>query len=221
VRVSPTTLNMYFECPRMAYYKIMGFKEIAPYYKESLERGTITHKIIEEFYKGDVDGYTLTEIKLRLSQIYHTISSIHSEQIENSLLNFAKFEVWRKERMYRFVASEKRVTKEYKGVTIVGVIDLLLKAGDKYVIVDWKTGYNGYVTEDILRQLSIYSWMVNADKAYVVFLDWGNWEEVEPFDVTTEIETIINDKEFKRTYSKCDTCGYQIICLGDRIVLHI
>ncbi len=212
---------MYYDCPRMAYYRINDYVEIAPFYKESVERGIMVHKIIEKFYSENIESLTLTEIKLKLAEIYHTMSTIHNEKIENALLNFAKFEVWRKEKMYEVAGVEKEVSREYKGVTIHGIIDLLLRIGDRKIVVDWKTGYNGFVTDEIIRQLSMYSWIVNADLAYAVFLDWGNWEEIEPIDVTTDLDEIINDHEYRKTYSHCDTCRYQIVCLGDNLVFHI
>ncbi|MEM4911372.1 MAG: PD-(D/E)XK nuclease family protein [Metallosphaera sp.] len=221
MRISPATLNDYMKCPRKVYFKFNNYLKMAPFFEESVNRGKLVHQIIQEFYQGEVDRLTETEAKLRISDIYHKHVLIHDEKTEYELLNFVAFESFRKEQGFRVVETEKEYSTTYRDVTVHGIIDMMMIKDQEKVVVDWKTGYQGIVTEEIRNQLSVYKWLTNADRTYVVFLDWKSWFEVDVDDPRPMLDALIDDKEFLPSYSDCKLCGYQIPCLGEKIVFHI
>ena len=222
--ISPSAISAYMSCPRRFYYYYNEYPRIE-YETDYLLVGGIVHKIIARYYEIVPNYATPTEVKMYVTKAYKELMTPKyepfRERIESLLLNFIDFE--KKRLTMNMPAKPIAVEKEFVKEPVHGIVDALFRRLDgRYVVVDWKTGRKGRLTDDIIIQMQVYLYLTGAEEALVVFLSTGGFSRVtrdNRIDINAIIKEILSDRKFlpmpKKPYY-CETCQFQIICKFDR-----
>lgn len=217
-RISPTGINIYRKCPRAFYFYTRKYPKLEPPFKEPLLLGTAVHEIIAHYYDimpddivpGDVKIWVRKSMVEKWKPEYEPVR----QRIENQLLTFINFE--KRRLSWHINPKPVAVEKEYTKNCVHGIVDAIFRKNGEKIIVDWKTGRStATLTDDIIVQLNVYMWLTGADRAYVLFLEYGNFEELtRSFDVEEVVQEILTDRRYVPIRSdKCKFCQYQIPCL--------
>lgn len=220
--VSPSGVAMWRTCPFKFYLHYSGAKPLPPHpdFAEPLEFGKAIHEVIKTYYElmpSSVTPGTLRTIMSAAFKRAWPAKLMHlRDRAERQLLNFLKFE----ERRITWGIDPRplAVEKEFTKGIVHGVVDALFKAPNgEVIVVDWKSGRGrSRLTEDIVFQMNVYLYLTGASRAYPIFLEWGEWYEVRP---TIDVETVVREIVEARSYPKrrgphCQSCEYQLACLG-------
>ena len=191
--LSPSAVNMYFQCPRRFYYRyILGMPV-----KDTIHtiRGTIVHSVLERFF--DLDKSKLTNLNYR-KVIHDRISSLFREEWDKAEPKLNSLDLGRKEVDYfyedstiqldrwlnKFLDQMEKKMKELFMIRsawdyympkhrelklrsyelgMMGFIDQVLELGERSIIIDFKTSSKPKITPDYMLQLSVYR-MLYSDK---------------------------------------------------------
>jgi CRISPR/Cas system-associated exonuclease Cas4 (RecB family) len=216
-KLSPSSISTYLQCPRKFYYTYIAKLPSQPI--EALEEGGDIHKIIEHYYSLPLpDALSQNDIILNLSKAINDVVGEVNENVKKKLMGFVEFEKKRVAWKWRLVGCEQEVENEY----IRGVVDAVFKKQEETYIVDWKSGYNISLTNDYIFQLSVYRWLLKANKSYIVFLSstYNNIREVPiiPEDKVVRIVSLVKEAlegetVFERKLSRyCEYCPFNLVC---------
>ena len=225
MKFSPSTINLFFQCPRRWYYQSIQAPTI-PVDDRYARLGSNIHAMIEMYFLRQVDNPKPSDIERLAWEIFDT-------NFDDSLAymrNQAK-RIWR-----NFIEFEKQRLKTWKTYKptfveqmfeideyIHGIIDFY---GDNKII-DWKTGNYTYLTNDIVRQGNFYKYMLEkagykVEKILFVYLKENKVVEIpqKPHAwVENEVEKVkrmIEQGYFpKRKSSLCQYCEYRLVCEFD------
>jgi CRISPR/Cas system-associated exonuclease Cas4 (RecB family) len=144
-----------------------------------------------------------------------------TEDLKKRLLGFVEFEKKRFQ-VFKWDVKPLYVEKPIENEFVKGVVDIVFSKNNKpYAIVDWKSGYNVSVSEDIRLQLSVYKVILDVEKAYVVFLSnpYNGVIEISALskeEVQKIVESVwsgIRSGKFERKENRyCYACPYNTIC---------
>lgn len=202
--ISPNMLKTYELCPKKFYFR---------YIKK------ISMPVNDDIFETGKNIHALASYYLRKENIDKLEKSLHPQELElwNYLKNIEYFS-------YEFIASEYnlslRIGEEYFG----GRIDALVKNGDKYYILDYKTGTAPknakYDFQTMIYLLAVRSFYKTDDVVFI-YIDLKNKTNVE-IPLTAELaeeytkklldtSSQIASENFIRKTNKCN-CEYNIIC---------
>ena len=218
--ISPSAISSYLSCPRKFYYYYNEYPSIE-IETEPLIVGKLTHEIIARYYQIVPNYATPREVRMYVTKAFKEKMRPEYEpfrdRIESLLLNFIKFE--EKRLTMNMPAKPIAVEKEFVKEPVHGIVDALFRKLDgKLVVVDWKTGKKGRLTEDIIIQMNVYLYLTGAEEALVVFLHTGGYSRVSrdpKINIKAIVEEILSDNRYPPMPAKpyyCDTCPFQIIC---------
>lgn len=158
--ISASQLNTYCDCSLK--YKFQYIDKIEkPKESIHLHYGSAIHKAIEELNKSLIESKIDIEDFL---QVFHNEFSPHCNGFfDEKLYNIgidALIKYYRGYIDYEVLMTEQEFSVDYKGETIVGVIDAVIKQKNKILVVDYKTSKEPYDSFKIKTsiQLSLYSY---------------------------------------------------------------
>lgn len=165
MRWSYSRITSFERCPYGWFlHYIHGSQEDDLFYSSF---GSFMHKLLERYYKGKATPEELeSEFFINFSD---KVKGERPKNISNYIEQGSAFLKNLKPLPYRIVGVEERVKFQIEDKTFVGVIDLLCKSGDEYIIIDHKshklvprTGKKPAKKSDeeldqYLRQLYLYS----------------------------------------------------------------
>lgn len=164
IRWSYSSVNTFAQCPKgfkLAYIDALPRAENA-----FAQWGTLAHSLLERYFKGALEFYELLQeykddyseavtcsfppnAHVDLGKKYHARGIEYFSEFDGS--DFDNYEV---------IAVEEQVFLDIGGRPFVGVIDLLVKEGDEYIVIDHKSKAkfkSKKERDEYLRQLYIYS----------------------------------------------------------------
>lgn len=182
--------------------------------------GTFVHKLLEEYFKGEKAIFELSEEyskrydqNVKLTFPPNDYLDLTEAYLADGQRYFDEFEgIFPTEDI---VAVEEKVETNIGGREFVGVIDLVVKDGEDYIICDHKTKKKFKTKKErkeYLRQLYLYAYYIQGKyqktPVKLVFnLIRGNMQDEEKFSAedmkkavewfTTTVQNIYADEEFK------------------------
>lgn len=163
MRWSFSSVNAYNTCPKM--FKLIYIDSVSKVGNAFAEWGTFMHALLEQYFKHEIEFFELSQKYIEgyadnvkcafppnkwvdLGEKYYDRGKEFCDNFDG---DFEDYEV---------VAVEEKVKIQIEGRPFVGVIDLLLKGTDGYVIVDHKSKSKFKSKEErdeYLRQLYLYA----------------------------------------------------------------
>lgn len=220
--VSPSSINLYFQCPYRWYLTQKGIE--GTWVDDKHARfGSMIHNMIATYFKSLPNKVTEDTIESQMMKIFDTnfdesLASMRKEA-EDIINNFISFEKYRLRNWdtYKPEFVEQRIRLSDQ---LVGVIDFY---GNK-TIIDWKTSKYSFITLDHKRQGGIYKYLVEktgreVDKVIFVFLRENKVVEL-PYMTRGWIEAEVNEMLrsiragifAKRKSYACSWCEYRLRC---------
>jgi ATP-dependent helicase/nuclease subunit B len=266
--LSPTSITDYTTCSLKFYWKYI--EKIKTFEPESNELkandiGSIIHKVLEnsdqEFAKNktEINLEDLKTMKLKASEllieevnvkyankeIEQGFNKIVLEMSNSMLESYFDYRIDTFEGNYNVILNESKFTATfptpYEKFKITGNIDKIEKHGDKFNVIDFKTGSissNKDLKAEKERQLDIYKYLVFNDKTMedyfsssanpefnfeIIYLlnpekklspTQKNIEEIEK-EILEVVDSLISiDENFEQTSDdkKCTYCDFKEIC---------
>jgi len=218
LQLSVSQIDDFFSCPKKIYLQSL-FKVLNPAGKQSLslEKGTLTHRLLEEITKNpDQDHHVL---------IRNTLAEYNTPPKEE-LTEFLDTQItqWKTSSLFTHIRkhiwlSEKGFSFRIGTLTIDGRFDLLFFEEDTAHVIDFKTGdahSDPYQTQLKTYMLALSSLYPNyAIKASLFFtqsqtIDTLEWNSTEMDQFKTQLHQLpsdIHQKMFKKPpKSTCDLC---------------
>lgn len=212
--LSPSQINCYLRCPRLFYYRYVLRVEQSP--SIHLYKGSLIHSLIEDAFKNktyiQLDKYLTSEIKKRWDPQSEEVLLTQKENKSHYNDSIAivksfgkmfdtKLKLMLEDERIRDINhawnSAKPTLSEFKirndELKIQGIIDSIETDFDgRTFIVDYKTSkkYKNMVSEEYVRQLSIYAWLyaeANKRKPDYVGINYLRYGEVYMFPVTQQM----------------------------------
>ncbi len=183
---SPSSINLYKQCPRKYYYQYVLKLPTKP--SIHLVRGSVVHEVLEKFFELDIASFDENEFeyglrsyalaslikrwkssekklkKLGLSQTELDRYFIESQQMLNNFI--ADFSAKLKKRTAE-VGSINQAFKDLSPIVeeeiknhelmVRGFIDAIHDIGDEITIIDYKTSNKDIITPEYRLQLGIYA----------------------------------------------------------------
>ncbi|MEA2112055.1 MAG: PD-(D/E)XK nuclease family protein [Campylobacterota bacterium] len=235
--LSASKLKIFLTCKRAFYYKyIVKLKghEIKKDLPSEHEIGNILHTVLKEVYSLQ-NSYSDSD-NLRSS-----IESVFQKKILDNVLHEYQLKLWLK-RLEPFIENEikrfsegikvlhceKQFVKEYRGITLNGVIDRVDENGECREILDYKSGsYKLYSKNAIEKavdfQLEFYYLLLGLGEKSVAFYDLKECKIVEENFLNEKLERLDEIlKELSQTtyfsfemtedFSVCNYCDYIHLC---------
>ena len=204
-KFSPNMLKTFEECPQKYYLRYI--KNIsAPQKSSPFEKGKKIHALAHYYLRGDdIDKLekTLTEDEFNIWQ------SLKSNEYLNKT----------------YVNSEYEINFKISDFWVGGRLDALVKDGNNYFILDYKTGAIPknpvYDYQTMTYLLGVKNFFKDANQITFVYIDLKHGQN-HTTTLTPELEkeylaklekickTIENTKEFRKT--ECKYCEYSKIC---------
>ncbi len=184
---SPSSINLWRQCPRKYYYRYIGNLPSLP--SIHLVRGTIVHDALDKFFNTDVtrvpetvDGFFMT-MKVVLNEVFKRSWNAHQAELEKLGLTREELQGYYDEtgRMignyFDYFTSKIKyftrflpVKEAWTAVTpareveflsrehhVRGYMDAIHDEAGKTIILDYKTSRKAEITEEYEVQLSIYA----------------------------------------------------------------
>lgn len=232
-----SSVNAYDSCPRM--FKMIYLDSCVKQGNAFAEFGSLCHKVLEEFYRGEITVFDTLPRYLSLYDEYikHKFPKTRNGTMEKSYRNsgeeyFAEFE--NDFDGYEVIGIEEEFHIKIDGRNFTGYVDLILRDKDEeIVIVDHKSKskfnsadekhhyarqlylYSLYVKEKYGRYPKLLAFnMFRAKTIERIEFDENDCAEAEKW-FTETIEKIYEDNEFKESPSKffCDNiCSVRANC---------
>lgn len=211
-------INSYAQCPKAFYLQYI--KDLSKTQNAFSEWGSFCHKILEKYYKGELDFYELSQVykseysqNITLSFPPNKYVNLNENYYNSGKEYFDNFDG--KYSDCEIVGVEKEIDIQIGKYRFIGYIDLILKDKNGFIIVDHKSKKKFKTKkekEEYLRQLYLYS--IYIHKTYgeypnkLIFnMFRANNEEEESFNIKKieeakkwaidTIEKIYKDIDFK------------------------
>jgi len=215
--LSPSSVVLFSKCPYAFYlHKIKNIPPIQPYHREAVEFGRNVHQIIAKYYELIPESMTSSQIYIYLAKAIKEVVGYVDERLQRQMEGFAKFE---KQRLgWSFSVKPVAIEKEYVKPPLKGIVDAVFRRGDKLVVVDWKSGYTGRITNEMAIQGMIYKYLTGADEVYFVFLQYGYVQKLPNYDMKWLVDQLkkigeaVDSNRFPKNKENCETCEYQLYC---------
>lgn len=213
IRLSKSGVQQYKSCP-FSYY-LLNVEKLVPEVKPAaMERGSIIHKMFEEFFA--TPGRTVKEkTNLYLKSNQH-LSITNATPFKNFIFWVYGREKAGKDFMPHMV--EKKLYDEEND--IVGVVDCVIKNNEEYTLIDFKTG-NAHNLADYRFELAVYAHLlkklkgINVSKWGIFFVDHHKGpvtENVIPEMINACLNTIkeVKEKVLNKNFPKniSGRCSY-------------
>lgn len=202
---SPNMLKTYKKCPRKYYLRYVE-NILAPQKTTPFEKGKKIHALAHYYLRGD-----------------------NINKLEK-VLNSDEFETWQKLKSNEYfnktyVNSEYEISCKIGDYWIGGRIDALVKNGNNYFILDYKTGAipqnpaDDYQT--MVYLLAVKKLIKTADNIIFIYIDLkqninhsiqltNKLEKEYSEKITKTCKIISETKDFKKT--ECKNCEYTKLC---------
>jgi len=240
VRISPSLVLTYKQCPRRVKFYLNGEKTEEQYH---LTLGRKFHNDVDIFFdKVDVDK--LIKFDNNLNEINTYLRSLlpFGTEYDNLLDSFATLEAKRwcsfKDKSYYLpILRERKIVN--KKLKISGIVDRVDKLENgEYVVIDYKTGkFHSFAVSSLRFQLSVYATLIDKSNILEKPIKYicgyfpremppNNifFEQKKPQTVKAMWKKIdktregIENKMFDKNIGfLCDYCPYCKICLGDEL----
>jgi ATP-dependent helicase/nuclease subunit A len=235
--LSATALMTHNECSRRYYYRFI--KEIPDYdidlkkldkeHYSASELGTIIHKVFE-ITNGE-NAYELFEVLLERVNRTSDVISKYRYKGKQMINNYLNSQVYKKQRDGE-VVSELGFSLSINKKILTGLIDKLIIKGNKYSIIDIKTGrMNEDATKKYLLQNAVYAiavadsygyypseihnYFASEDEEYDYLVDLPDYDTSLHL-VKESINALEKDLErncFQKKLDECEHCNYQKLCM--------
>lgn len=222
IRWSYSSVNTYHTCPQAFR---LGYLDALPRINNAFsDWGTFMHSLMERYFKGKVEFFELSQLYQQgyresvtsafppnkfcdLGERYYNAGKDYLDQFDGGVFE-----------NYSVVAVEQRIELDIDGRPFVGVIDLILKDGDNYVVLDHKSK-SAFKSKreqaEYVRQLYLYAIYIKeqygrspAKLVFHMVRDGGKLVEI-PFNeldaadarkwFTQTIDAIYCDEAFEST----------------------
>ena len=220
--ISPSSLNLYFQCPYRWYLSKKRVEGI--WVDDKYARfGRMIHHIIATYFRRlppNINENIIENLaKKCFDECFDDSLSFMRKSAESIINNFISFEKYRlkewKEYRPKFVEQTIILNNELKGI---------LDFYGNNIIIDWKTGSYSYLTLDLKRQGAIYKYLLEkggyqVDKVLFVFLRENKILEMPQVSkgwIESEINKMIRSIKHgifpkKKSYA-CNWCEYKLRC---------
>lgn len=169
--LSPTAINTYLACPRKFYLRYVKKLKTKP--SIYLVRGSIVHKVIEEFNQAagpEPTSLTDTQVIIRLLKLFQKewtaaeprlvalnlpadeLKVFHDES-QIMLINYGYW--FHGRRAPKPLATESRFYSRNLG--LMGIVDAIYRFGERDILVDYKTSKKAEINPDMERQAAVYA----------------------------------------------------------------
>lgn len=149
VKLSSSRLKIFLTCKRKYYYKYiqkLNTHRIPQDIPQEYEIGIQVHNALKELYTKQ-NFYTDVEL-LQKNLAFELDQQKGGSEFENYLLNlqkkrleqFCKYEIERFKESRKVYMCEASLSREFKGITIIGNIDRIDITPNGYEVLDYKTG---------------------------------------------------------------------------------
>lgn len=211
MQYSPNMLKTFEECQKKYFFKYV--KNISVPQKISVfEKGKTIHALANYWLRGQ-----------EISK-FETILSDEEKILWSKLKNN---EYLKKE----YINSEYTLNRKIGEYFVTGRIDALVKSGNDYFILDYKTGSvpknPEYDFQTMIYLLMVKEYFPDINSVAFVYIDLKNnlnkeivlTDELEKeykeliIQVCTKIEQANHSKNYPQNYDKCKYCEYRKICL--------
>lgn len=222
MRWSYSSVNTYDTCPQAFR---LGYLDALPRVDNAFsDWGTFMHSLMERYFKGEVEFFELSQLYQQeyrksvtnafppnnfcdLGERYYNAGKDYLDQFDGSCFE-----------PYEIVGVEQQVKLDIDGRPFVGVIDLILKGGGDYIVLDHKSKSafkSKHEQAEYVRQLYLYAiyikekygkWPVKL--VFHMVRDGGKLVEI-PFNeqdaadarkwFTQTIDAIYHDEVFEST----------------------
>ena len=204
---SPNMLKTFSECPRKYYLKYVQ-NISAPQKSTPFEKGKKIHALANYYLRGD-----------DISKLENTLNS-DEKAVWNSLKNNEYFQK-------EYINSEYNLSCKIGQYWIGGRLDALVKNGNEYYILDYKTGSipqnPEFDYQTMIYLLSADKFLKDATSLTFVYIDLKNninhkiqlsQELKEKYENQIEktCNTINKTVEFNRVEKNCQYCEYKKFC---------
>ena len=159
--VTVSDLNKFLRCSQDWFYSKSGVRGI-PVSDDDMIFGRVVHEGIDSYYNQIDENYRLPDIENAARQawsdkVFGEVPTLH-KRAEEQLASFIKFESWRRSewRQFKPTFSERSLGDGF----FYGRVDAYWQT--EQVCVDFKTGGNGMLTDDMIRQNAVYRTILGA-----------------------------------------------------------
>jgi hypothetical protein len=145
--LSSSRLKTYLECPRRYFLKYIKCYEEAFIPNDICNArymGIALHEMLKELFEkqlSNIDDFKkvakeLIKAKIVKNMLWELESDIWLKKLET----FFSFEIERAKDGWEIFSLEKNITRNVNGFNLTGIIDRIDKKGEKYLLLDYKTG---------------------------------------------------------------------------------
>ncbi|MGC8869805.1 MAG: RecB family exonuclease [Brevinematia bacterium] len=225
MKLSASTLNLFFRCSYAYYLKEIEKKE--PVYSDRVFIGQLVHKVLEKYFKykkqSPDDPITLMDF---LDEAYDSLEQrpevIKAENYKDESISYIQnYEDVAKNILPKEI--EKEFNVDFNDIAIRGFIDLVTEDGK---VIDFKTTAQSSVklSVDYILQLSIYNLAGLGDSFYIHYITPKKFVEFNVNPLNTDVLSDILNR-FKLQYESgvfvpsglthpfaCQYCAYSAYC---------
>ena len=220
--ISPSSLNLFFQCPYRWYLTKQGIEGI--WVDDKYARfGSMIHNIIATYFNrlpDKVTEKTIEELALKcLDEGFDDSIGFRRKTAEKIINNFIEFEKYRLNNwsVYKPTFIEQRLRLSDQ---LVGIVDFY----GNNTIIDWKTGQYVFMTTELKRQGAVYKYLLQkagykVDKVLFVFLRENKVLELPYVTdgwIENEVRRMLNMIQGgifpKRRTNMCNWCEYKLRC---------
>jgi len=169
--LSPTAINTYLACPKKFYLRYIKRLKTRP--SIHLIRGQIVHKTIHEFHKNYSSiqpGAPAEELRQQLLELFNKYWQTASDSLNNLALTAEQLDHYHDDSEVMLLnfshwfcknnrplpdLTEARILSD--NLKLLGIIDAVFEKTDNVILVDYKTSKYAQITDDIVRQATLYS----------------------------------------------------------------
>jgi hypothetical protein len=220
IRYTPSSINSFFKCPykwKLTYlHKTKGIFVV----NDKRDLGDNIHFIISKYYEESGfpdEKYIEPLVKDTFNRYFDTKLKKYQSDAEEMMNNFIKFEKERIKTAGKPIFIEKMLEDE----VFRGKIDMF----DGINIIDWKTGSNMEIDDDLKRQGKVYEILLNSNNYKgnfnILFIALKNGRTLKLpvvtstwlYNQTNQMNSIVSSEMYPKCYSPlCDWCEVQLEC---------
>ena len=232
--LSPTAINTFLACPRKFYLRYVKRLKTKP--SIHLIRGSIVHKVIEEFNRTagtDAAELTDTQVIIRLLKLFQKewtaaeprldALNLSADQLkafhDESQIMLINYGYWFHGRQApRPLAIESRIYS--KNLGLMGIIDAVYRFGDKDILVDYKTSKRVEITSDTERQAAVYALLFEDKHGRPPEAVWIHFVKFNQEPLAIEVDDLLLDygrivvESVRKQTRSTDEADYPCTCGG-------
>src|SRR3989338_7328965 len=150
---SPSSINVYKQCPRKYYYQYILKLDTLP--SIHTLRGNIAHSVLENFFDADLSMLNIKNFREPLQKRIQQLLIKHwNEKLVQKVKSFSDLSF---QEIFKKLTPLRELEYQSHKYAVRGFIDAIEEMEDKRRLMDYKTSKRFHITEEYKLQLAIYA----------------------------------------------------------------